>query len=103
MNIPATPTEIALATAIGTVVGDVVSDFANNVSSAWDNIYQMAKGGNQNKDNEWSRPARLQPDPCAWLRDQYQKAGDSVTKQKIKTAQKVLGCRKNSSSNEDCK
>ena len=63
---------------------------------------EMAKGGNQNKDNEWSREARQHPDPCAWLRQQYSQAKDSVTRQKIKTAQKVLGCRKNSSTNEDC-
>ncbi len=63
---------------------------------------QMAKGGTQNKANEWSRAAALQPDPCSWLRDQYNKATDSATRMKIKTAQKVLGCRKNSSTNEDC-
>ncbi|AHG22827.1 hypothetical protein Z042_14735 [Chania multitudinisentens RB-25] len=62
----------------------------------------MAKGGKQNKDNEWSREARLEPDPCAWLRQQYDAAKNSVIREKIKTAQKALGCRKNSTTNEDC-
>jgi hypothetical protein len=48
VNIPASPSEIALATVTGAVVGDVVSDFANNVSKALDNIYEMSKGGKQN-------------------------------------------------------
>ncbi len=33
---------------------------------------------------------------------EYNAATDSATRMKIKTAQKVLGCRKNSSTNEDC-
>ncbi|WP_157678979.1 RHS repeat-associated core domain-containing protein [Methylovulum psychrotolerans] len=47
-NILATPSEIAFATAAGAAFGDVVSDFVNNVSSALENAYEMAKGGNQN-------------------------------------------------------
>ena len=60
-------------------------------------INYMAKGGNQNKDNEYSREARKQPDPCGWLRQQYQAETNSSERNKIKTAQKVLGCRQNSS------
>jgi RHS repeat-associated protein len=63
---------------------------------------EMAKGGRQRLDNEWSRDARLQPDPCAWLREQYDKAKDSTNRMKIKTAQKVLGCRQNSTKNDRC-
>jgi RHS repeat-associated protein len=57
---------------------------------------KMSKGGKQNKENEFVRAARQQPpniDPCDWLRAQYQIAQDSVTRMKIKLAQKVLGCR----------
>jgi len=56
----------------------------------------MSKGGDQNKENEWSRAARLQPAPCKWLDEQYKSAQSSEDKQKIKTAQKVLGCRRSS-------
>jgi hypothetical protein len=60
-----------------------------------------AKGGKQNYDNEYVRKARELPkgtDPCQWLRDLKQDAsarGDTVEEQKIKLAQKVLGCRPN--------
>ncbi len=63
---------------------------------------EMAKGEKQNKDNEYSREAILHPDPCGWLKQQYGSTNDSVKRLKIKLAQKVLGCRKNSSTNEDC-
>jgi len=59
-------------------------------------ILEMAKGGKQNIDNEWSRNARQQPDPCDWLKKELKNATDSVTKRKIKAAQKALGCRRNS-------
>jgi hypothetical protein len=75
----------------------------SGAEQALDNIMQMAKGGPQNKENEYSRAARMQPDPCAWLRAQYDAAQDSQTRQKIKTAQKVLGCRGNSSTKDVCK
>lgn len=60
-----------------------------------------AKGGKQNYANEYVRQARELPkgtDPCAWLRDLKQDAsarGDTEAEQKIKLAQKVLGCRPN--------
>lgn len=62
-------------------------------SSFEDFLYYMAQLGKQNKANEYTREARLQPDPCAWLREQYQKASNSADKRKIETAQKEFGCR----------
>ena len=64
---------------------------------------QMAKGGIQNKANEYSREASQQPDPCNWLIKQYNNASSTAERMKIKTAQKVLGCRKNSTQNDKCK
>lgn len=61
-----------------------------------DQILLMAKGGRQNIENEYSREARKQPDPCDWLRRQYETARskrDSVAAKKIQEAQKALGCR----------
>ncbi len=55
-----------------------------------------AKGRKQHKSNEYSRAAQTHPDPCAYLERLYQAArakGDSVESQKLKLAQKVLGCR----------
>jgi uncharacterized protein RhaS with RHS repeats len=63
---------------------------------------EMAKGGRQRLDNEWSRQARLQPDPCGWLQNQYDHASDSATRMKIKIAQKVLGCRQSSIKKDRC-
>lgn len=57
---------------------------------------EMAKGGKQKKENEYTRAAQQQPDPCEWLRDQYARATDSSERMKIKLAQKVLGCRHSS-------
>ncbi len=93
----------AVGAAEGAAIGGVAGAGAGAVigSTIEDLITLMAKGGNQNKENEWSREARLQPDPCNWLKEQYRQAS-SADRQKIKTAQKVLGCRKNSSTNEDC-
>jgi hypothetical protein len=64
--------------------------------SAAADSFPMAKGGKQNLENEYTREARLQPDPCDWLRQQYDKACDSAARQKIKQAQKFLECRKSS-------
>jgi hypothetical protein len=72
--------------AIGDQVGDAISDY----------IMLMAKGGSQNIENEYSREARNQPDPCDWLAKQYTAArssGDTAAAQKIIKAQKALGCR----------
>ncbi len=52
----------------------------------------MARGGKKNIENEYSREARLQPDPCAWLKAQYDNAS-GAERLKIKAAQKSLGCR----------
>lgn len=60
-----------------------------------------AKGGKQNFDNEYVRQAKDLPrdlDPCEWLRSLQKTASardDAVEVQKIKLAQKVLGCRPN--------
>jgi hypothetical protein len=72
---------------------DVIQN-ENSVPVIWQ--FCMAKGGKQNIANEYSREARLQPDPCAWLRALYRAArarGDTATAQKIKTAQKDHDCR----------
>ncbi|MGQ0801823.1 MAG: RHS repeat domain-containing protein [Pseudomarimonas sp.] len=61
-----------------------------------ENSMCMAKGGEQNKANEYSRAAAMEPDPCSWLRAKYDSARasrDTVAQQKIKLAQKFLGCR----------
>jgi RHS repeat-associated protein len=57
-------------------------------------ICYMAKGGKQNIENEYSRKARNQPDPCTWLQSQYDSATSSDERQKLKMAQKALGCRR---------
>jgi hypothetical protein len=51
-----------------------------------------AKGGVQNKENEYVRDARLRPDPCEWLQEQYDVA-DGSEREKVRIAQKYLGCR----------
>jgi RHS repeat-associated protein len=82
---------------IGAAGGAVVGGYiGNQVGDALDNIMQMAKGGSQNIENEYSREARKQPDPCDWLAKQYAAArssGNSAAAQKIIKAQKALGCR----------
>jgi hypothetical protein len=50
------------------------------------------KGGVQNKENEYVRDARLQPDPCEWLRARYDETTGSE-REKVRLAQKFLGCR----------
>ena len=57
---------------------------------------EMAKGGKQNKQNEYSREARLHPDPCAWLKNKYETARTTEEREKIQLAEKALGCRRNS-------
>lgn len=77
----------------GGVVGGVVFGIAGGVAGAW---AAYSKGGTQNIENEYSREARRQPDPCGWLEEQYAAArsvGDAVATQKIIKAQKALGCR----------
>lgn len=59
------------------------------------NVCEMAKGGKQNIRNHWYYLAQQQPDPCAWLRAQYQ-AASGAERLEIKKAQKALGCRQSS-------
>lgn len=60
-----------------------------------------AKGGKQNIDNEFVDQAKVLPkgvDPCEWLRGLQNDASsrdDTAEVQKIKKAQKALGCRPN--------
>jgi hypothetical protein len=56
-------------------------------------IVEMSKGGSQNKENEYVRAARQEPDPCAWLDQQYDSTTNNQERLKIVLAQKVLGCR----------
>ncbi|MGZ3460267.1 MAG: hypothetical protein ACXU86_17395, partial [Archangium sp.] len=51
-----------------------------------------SKGGVQNKENEFVREARLRLDPCEWLQEQYDVATEGE-REKIRIAQKYLGCR----------
>jgi RHS repeat-associated protein len=60
----------------GAALGSLLEDYV--VAPA----FQMAKGGRQSLEDEWSREAMLQPDPCAWLRDQYDQVKDSATRKK---------------------
>ena len=79
-----------LGTAEGAAVGSAVG------GSLEDLLLRMAKGGDQNKDNEYTREARAQSDPCEWLSQQYADAtarGDLGARGKIQTAQKTLQCR----------
>jgi hypothetical protein len=60
-----------------------------------------AKGGKKNIDNEYVRKVKDLPkgtDPCEWLRSLQKDASvrdDTVEVDKIKKAQKALGCRPN--------
>jgi hypothetical protein len=94
---------IALQDAALNVVNSIVDEAtaAGAAAQALDNIVQMAKGGTQNKSNEYSRAATAEAqasgkDPCDILADWYREAraaGDAVEAQKIVQAQKALGCR----------
>lgn len=66
--------------------GMSVEDFCKN------NSILCSKGGVQNKENEYVRDARLKPDPCEWLQEQYDGA-TGTEREKIRIAQKYLGCR----------
>jgi hypothetical protein len=78
-----------------------ISQWMDSADQTLDNIVQMAKGGNQNKSNEYSRAATAQAqasgkDPCDILDEWYREAravGETVEAQKIVQAQKALGCR----------
>jgi hypothetical protein len=95
---------------------DVVSKVASGIADAVKNSIngngeplpapdpmEMAKGGKQNIENEWSREARQHPNPCDWLEQEYNRESDSEIRKKIKKAQKAVGCRQNSTTNEKCK
>jgi hypothetical protein len=51
-----------------------------------------AKGGKQNYRNEYTEQAKRQPDPCGWLKAQYQNT-KGAERLKIQRAEKELGCR----------
>jgi RHS repeat-associated protein len=55
------------------------------------------RGGTQNLENEWNRAARRERphDVCGYLQDAYRNPSTTAAdRQKIKTAQKVFGCRR---------
>ena len=87
LNILATPAEIALGMAIGGTVG-------YELGSAADWIYEMAKGGKQNIDNEYVRDVKNQgtQDPCTYLRKLYSDTCDKQERRKIKQAMKRFNC-----------
>lgn len=72
--------------AVADAEGVSVEDFCKN------NTILCSKGGVQNKANEYVRDARLKPDPCEWLQEQYDGA-TGAEREKIRIAQKYLGCR----------
>ena len=78
-----------------------INQWMESAGQTLDNILQMAKGGDQNQSNEYSRAAVEEArtsgkDPCDLLDEWYKDAkasGDSVAALKIQKAQKALGCR----------
>ncbi|WP_353327979.1 RHS repeat-associated core domain-containing protein, partial [Chitiniphilus shinanonensis] len=116
LGLDAIPWRVALSIAGGAAaadgplpVGEVVAVgilatvlIYNALQDPNDGPMEMAKGGRQNLENEYSRAARQYPDPCDWLRSEYNNTSDSKKRMKIKTAQKVLGCRQNSTRNDEC-
>jgi uncharacterized protein RhaS with RHS repeats len=63
----------------------------------------MAKGGRRRLENEYSREAKMRGgDICSWLAEQYRNAPNSIERNKIKSAQKEFGCRRNSQ-RDNCK
>jgi RHS repeat-associated protein len=66
-------------------------------SATCPNALPMAKGGKQEIENEYVREAKNHPDPCEWLRAEYELARqsrNSAAQQKIVKAQKYFGCRR---------
>jgi hypothetical protein len=55
---------------------------------------EMARGGKQNKHNEYSDLAcRDSPsDPCKYLKDLYDRTTPGIERNKIKEAMKAFGC-----------
>ncbi len=94
--------EAAVAAITVAVVGyvgyNLYSEFHKDICDVdYGTVLEMSKGGKQNKGNEWSRAARQeQPnDPCSWLQGAYNDPSTTAAdRQKIKTAQKFLGCRR---------
>lgn len=56
-------------------------------------IYRVAQHGKRKIDNQYSREAKEKPDPCTWLREQFESATDPAERRKIAAAPKALGCR----------
>src|SRR6185437_4823359 len=91
---------LSLQEAISNAIAQV-NQLMSGADQALDNIVQMAKGGTQNKSNEYSRAATAQAqasgkDPCDILAEWYREAraaGEAAEAQKIVEAQKALGCR----------
>jgi hypothetical protein len=83
----------------GAVIGAIVGGVALAVIGQ--NVYEMAKGGNQNKRNHWNAWAdgmvKVEGgDPCSYLDKAYKSARASGNRQEarqIQTAQKAAGCR----------
>lgn len=94
LNILATPEEIATGITLGAAAGSTLTSGSTSHPEQCPVPVYMSKGGTQNKDNEYSRAARQQPDPCEGLRQTYNASSDSAERNKIKTVQKVLGCRR---------
>ena len=71
----------------------------NAIEQTWeDQVSYMAKGGRQNKHNEYSDRARHESpqDPCKWLRDEYNNTPPGLERNKIKESMKAFGCTWNS-------
>ncbi|MBZ4419652.1 RHS repeat-associated core domain-containing protein, partial [Myxococcus sp. RHSTA-1-4] len=107
------PPGIVVGAAVGTAIllYCALSDSCPRIPMPWDppddipmdppappDVCEMAKGGKQRIDNEYVDAARRLPkgtDPCSWLKGLYDSATDSGERQKIKKAQKAMGCRRN--------
>ncbi|MCC6981614.1 MAG: RHS repeat-associated core domain-containing protein [Candidatus Melainabacteria bacterium] len=80
-------TGIIIGEVIGSGVGDVIVVGTGIV------ILYMGQHGKQKIENEYTREAKKQKDPCQWLCEQYSQTKDPKERLKIKKAQKDLGCR----------
>ncbi len=113
------PNPVVVAAGAGLAIGgalysipavqQAVADVADAIGSVEDSVYEMSKGGNQNKRNHWndwadSESRVMGGDPCDHLDAAYKKARATRNKKEareIQEAQKAAGCR-NRKKREEC-
>ena len=100
----AIPPVIAAGAAIGAGAacyinncGEVIPTAIDAGKEAWEKIAKgMAKGGDQNIDNEYVRMVQNKQcgdePPCKWLKKLYDAETNSIERQKIKKAMKRFNC-----------